>query len=376
MQPEYLDLWWYGHSDLPLKAQLAWLEGQRLLALLAERAKQKGWDIPAPLTSAARQARYRTAARQALVIKQLTMLGQVAQHLDIPIISVKGLAVAQTYPDAALRPANDIDLLVPETAAADLVTALKAQGYTLTVTGQRGWHLPPLTPPQAGLRIEVHTALWRAHGTIHFTYEEWRDTLSPWESFPGLWLPDPVQHWVYLVAHAFVSHGFDIGLLPLADFKFWTASWDAAAWQRCAAAATNRHLSHAVSLALALTEWFWDEPWAEVIRTAFPAPPAALLENTKRILTEPTVRKLPRVWRDLEARDWRSWLRYISIVLFGDPAVRVGLTPTEKLLFFLRRPAAMIRNHGRNVQRLLRRSQNADKNWQAQKEVQTWLAER
>ncbi len=375
MQLEYLNLWWHGHADLPLEAQLSWLEGHRLTALLTHRAAQAGWKLPPLLQAAGRRARYQTAARQTLVTKQLTELGELAQQLDIPIISVKGLAVAQTYPDPALRLSNDIDILIPESAATTLTQALKAQGYTLTVTGRRGWHLPPLHPPQAGLRVEVHTALFRAHGEVRFTYEEWQDTLIPWEEFPGLWLPDPAQHWVYLVAHAFVNHGLDTGLLPLADFKYWTAKWDRATWQRCAEIAAERKLSHAAGLALAMSAWFWNEPWAQEISTLFPTPSDSLLETAQNIAGGEMVRKLPRVWRDLDARDWRGWLRYINMVLLGDPAVRVGLSPTEKLLFYLRRPTALIREHGKDVWRLLRRSKSTNDSWHAQQELQTWLAE-
>jgi len=59
-------------------------------------------------------------------------LGEVFDILDddIPIIVLKGAAIAQTvYPDIGLRHMQDIDLLVPEVKLPDIVKLLESMGY-------------------------------------------------------------------------------------------------------------------------------------------------------------------------------------------------------------------------------------------------------
>ena len=95
---EELSLWWRGESDQSLPKLLAWATAHRLLPLLAWRANQQGWSLPTPLARAAQQARYQNQAQQALALRQLEGLGQLAQRLDIPIVLVKGPVVAQGIP--------------------------------------------------------------------------------------------------------------------------------------------------------------------------------------------------------------------------------------------------------------------------------------
>ena len=87
----------------------------RLEPLLAWNFERQRWPVPDFIAQAWRSARrdalYRALAQQAalrLVLDRLAKAG-------IAAVALKGVALAwRHYPEAALRPMRDIDLLVPE----------------------------------------------------------------------------------------------------------------------------------------------------------------------------------------------------------------------------------------------------------------------
>lgn len=370
-----LALWWRGEAAEPWLPLIAWARGQRLLPLLAWRAQRQGWALPQDVLDMARQARFRTEAHQALAARQLHALGELAEQLNLPLVVVKGAAMAQAYPHPWQRAYNDIDLLVAPETAPPLLDALRARGYHAIEEslGDRAWHLPGLSPAQGGLKLEIHTALAREHGNPTFTLAQWHERLIPWDAFPGLWLPDPVDHHLYNVHHAIVHHSFNLGLLPLADFKFWTQDWDAALWERLAQRAAEFELAHVVGLALALTAWFWDEPWPDAVAARFSVPPEAVLATMQRVASGELVQKMPHVWRDMPSRSLGGWLRYARLILLGDPATRVEATFKERLLFLLRRPFRLMHNHGATLWRLARGDTHTREVWRTEQQLQEWM---
>ncbi len=371
----YLALWQHGHLLASERHLLAWAQAQRLLPLLLWRAQQAGWELPAAVVQAARAARYRVQAHHLLAEAQLRALGEVAQELRIPLVLVKGACVAHAYPETWLRSYNDIDLLIAEENLVVFLPLVFDLGYTWleAATGQRGWHLPPLTPQSAGLKLEVHTALAREKGRDLFTCAQWSTGLRPFDPFPGLWIPDPVDHALYLIHHAVVHHALAMGLLHIVDLKFWTQAWGESEWQALETQARVLDLHRATGLALALAAWAWDTPWPAEVQQRFPVPPEAILTTTQRIVTGESVQKLPYVQRDLSERSLRGWIKYASLVLFGDPAVRQTLPRREKFRFYLHRPFQLLSNHGPTLWRLARGDRQTRDAWQVQQSLQTWL---
>ncbi len=373
MTEELLSLWWHGESDQPAPKLLAWATAHRLLPLIEWRANQRGWSLPTPLPRAAQQARYQNQAQQALALRQLKELGQLAQRLDMPIILVKGAVVAQRYPSPWMRVYKDIDLLVAPSDASPLVAALRAEGYQMETSGMRRWHMPPLLPKQPGLLIEVHTSLVRNFDD--FTFERWRDRLQNWNLFPSIQAPHPVDHFLYLIAHAMITHRLNAGLLSLADLKFWTADWSETEWHALAARAEAAQMTHVVGLALSLAEWFWDEAWPSEVAMLFPSPPAEVLTTAQRVICGELVQRMPAIWRDLPSRDLRGVLSYARVVLFGDSPARRQLQGWEKVAFLFRRPFGLLKHHGPALWRLLTRESGTQSAWKAQRQLYDWLTE-
>lgn len=322
-----------------------------------------------------REARYREQARQTLAEGQLRALGALAQSLNIPVVLVKGASVARAYPEPWMRPYTDIDLLVAEAHLADFLAAMTAQDYTWmeTVVGQRSWHAPPLAPKNTGVNVEVHTALAREREQALFTFEQWRDTLQPWTSAPGLRVPDPVDHAIYLVHHAVVHHELTLGLLLFADLHFWTQRWEIHAWQQLATKASSVGLRRATGLALALTAWVWDTAWTAEVQQLFPFPSDEVLRAAQYIVIGVDVQKMPGVWRDLTERNARGLLKYLSLILLGDPDTRRALPWKDRARFYLRRPFQLLRNHALTFWRLARGERRTRAAWQMQRQLQQWI---
>ena len=103
---------------------------QRLEPLLCWQAERGGWALPETVAAAWRSARRDAAiaalAQQAALRLALARLGEAG----IAAVALKGVALAwRHYPEAALRPMRDIDLLVPHARAIEAFAVLTAAGF-------------------------------------------------------------------------------------------------------------------------------------------------------------------------------------------------------------------------------------------------------
>ena len=145
-----LELWSGVDRLIDRASGLDALTAHRLHLLAADRWMRIGRPVPDTLI-----AERRGAALLPLVAGIL--LQKIRDACDGPIVLLKGPDVAAYYPDPALRPFRDLDLLVPDAAAVH--DALLAAGFEVTgderlYTGIH--HLRPLFSPKLPLLIEVH----------------------------------------------------------------------------------------------------------------------------------------------------------------------------------------------------------------------------
>lgn len=360
----YARFWRTGEVAIPADALIAWARAQRLLPLIGWRAEREGWTLPDALRDATQGARYRQAAKQTLVDRQLRSLAALVRETSLNVAVVKGPVVAEAYPSPELRPHGDIDLFVTEAETLELVDLLHRAGYQAKVIGDRSTHLPPMEPPDAGLRVEVHGLPY-----AHFDFAP----LQRWTAYPGLWRPDPVAHFVYLAHHAVERHELHSGLLHLIDLKFWTAAWTSEEWRRARALAEVLGHRRMVGLALALLPLAWPGEDLALPHDLFPAPPEQVLAAGARIVFGHEPGLMPHLGRDLHERTLRGWLRYAQLVLLGDPQVRRGLPWTEKVRFYLRRPFRLLKNYAPLFLRLLRGDRKSRDALQRQRDLMAWV---
>ncbi len=163
------------------------------------------------------------------------LLDVLAEPPAIPVVVLKGMALAiSLYPDPALRPMNDIDVLVPIERIEEAARRMQTSGRRLVSTGRpaevaiaHGGELffDDLTssPP---LRIELHMAPWNfmpPHAAAAMVWFWQHATMVRWQEYSFLAL-DPTAQLLHLAAHL-VHHGgskqapllwsFDIHLLCL-----------------------------------------------------------------------------------------------------------------------------------------------------------------
>ncbi len=115
--------------------------------------------LPPWVSKALRSSYYQAARRNALLYDELTAIVRAFDEAEIPVILLKGAALAQgTYGNVALRPMGDLDLLVRSDMMAQAEALLSLRGY-LVLDGSDS-HLRHMTlrHPQSssGTHVEVH----------------------------------------------------------------------------------------------------------------------------------------------------------------------------------------------------------------------------
>ena len=126
-------------------------------------------------------------------------------------------------------------------------------------------------------------------------------------------------------------------------------------------------------LALALTAWFWDEPWPARVAERFPPPEPRVFDLGKQLVVGELGGRTPRLWRDLPEKSVRGWLRYGWLLLRGNPDALRSLSWSQRLRFYLLRPFSLLKFHGPTLWRLLRGDRRTRATLHAQDTLTDWL---
>lgn len=211
-------------EDWSLLADIAQREG---VAPLLHYSLDTGGGLEAPddVRQSLRDAYHSTGVANMLQYDELAQIvEELQQDGEPPLVLLKGAALAETiYPNIALRPFGDLDLLLREESLAGAVRALKAGGY-----------VEPYPDLSRGLNALVghHVHLLRTDGTrstaveLHWSLiggrHDWRTPRLPWfwEQTEPLQLPSspesspqslltltPTANLLFLSAHLMLQHG-------------------------------------------------------------------------------------------------------------------------------------------------------------------------
>ena len=134
-------------------------------AVMASAALQPACE-PAVLEPL-RLAYYANSARNAVLFQELECILQLLDKAGIPVIVLKGAWLAhQLYQDVALRPMNDLDLLVEKGDLDRAVALLYAAGYRRLAVfqndafeNQLGHAVHLVHPGKPGVEVEIHWQL-------------------------------------------------------------------------------------------------------------------------------------------------------------------------------------------------------------------------
>lgn len=252
-----------------------------LLHWQAER-RHKALSIP-PELRARWKAAFVASSRQQLGMQY--EIRTLSRHLDaagIPSILLKGSFLAfHAYPDAALRPLRDIDILVPEDRVLEAYRLMLSGGATPSVDeaqldvvlGGDEHHLPPLVTARRFAIVEIHRQIQSFSAAPkgrdpRLLADLWSARSSLRVAGVPIGYPSPTDMLLHLVLHAAQNHDLNNGPLTLPDIAFLLRS-QAIDWRRLWASAHRLRVERAATLLLDLTVRYWGAlpiEWAEGTR--------------------------------------------------------------------------------------------------------------
>lgn len=240
---------------------------------------------------AARRAGAAQALRAAGELRRVVALLAAEGHAPI---ALKGAWLAwHAYPEPALRPMRDLDLLLPAGTALAAFRCLERHGYRSHGHGhlpaaeaaRLSKHMPPLLAP-SGVWIELHQRLAEPPGRM-----DHRAPLAPLAgaaaraiTADGIRYLEPTDLVAHLAIHAAYDHRLDCGPLLLTDMVYAVAA-SPIDWDRFWADAAREGWERGARLVLQLAAQF--APDAPIV---FPSgqtpPPAALIALAPDLLLQ------------------------------------------------------------------------------------------
>ncbi len=182
--------------------------------------------LKAVLNTAYKKTSFRALRVQQCLINTHRILGQ--HH--IPYMALKGIYLAfHAYPQAALRPMRDLDILVPEGQALEAFYLLLSKGFNRmpNCLGSPEFalkmkhQLPPLIDPVTQMVVELHNRLGDPnHLTISVDEGLWSRSIQKLIGNELISFESPVDLLLHLIQHAAYHHRFDNGPLLLTDITF------------------------------------------------------------------------------------------------------------------------------------------------------------
>lgn len=198
----------------------------RLQPLLHHRHRDNP-DIPAEIRAAWRTAHRASALAALQLAADLRDACALLDAAGLRPIALKGAWLAwHAYPQAALRPMRDIDLLLTPETVVEGFECLQAAGYTLIGPQELAMadavrldkHMPPLLTPH-GTVLELHQRLWEIDGRMDHAAPAAAERAIGQRAIEagGLRFIHPQDLLAHLIIHAAYDHRLDCGPLVLAD---------------------------------------------------------------------------------------------------------------------------------------------------------------
>lgn len=196
-------------SEWDLFSRMAEAEG--VAPLLYWKGSHSGRWATAPdiVRAQLSAAYYGSAGYNLLLSAELSRILAAFQVAAIPVVVLKGAALVPClYPDPALRPMNDLDLLVPPGALDDALSALHRCGFFIQNVTH---HVTLIGGATQEITVELHWSVGvsqQAH--LNESARQWF-----WQRTQAFTLPagseglsfQPAAQLLYLAAHLILKHG-------------------------------------------------------------------------------------------------------------------------------------------------------------------------
>lgn len=243
------------------------------------RGSRGDFPCPQPVMQELHQVHQSNAIRNLLLYQELKKIIQAADEEGIPVIVLKGAALAiSVYSNIALRPMIDIDLLLHQEHLEQMDAIMRQLGYESNIddtwTEKKHHHLPSyirhpydveihwnLAPPDAPVTLDL-SGIWDRARRLQI------------DDVPALMLA-PEDLIIHLCLHASVNHLFRIRpLRSLCDIAETIHYYhEDINWQKMHQWASDAQMGGYIALTLTLAKRILDIPLKEdVLRGFYPTP--------------------------------------------------------------------------------------------------------
>jgi hypothetical protein len=191
------------------------------------------------------------AERRAQVIREVA---SAFGAREVRAALIKGAAYAGTiYPDAAERPMQDVDLLVPRAQLADAVRVMQELGFERVGMARKlSGYYHAIVFARDGLMVELHRSIVQVYRTDLRIGDLWRRArLDPHGS--GAWRLDPVDELLVCAVHV-ARHELAVPVLNYVDVARQWDAFDQQTRESVHARANTYRIARAVAAVLAMTE--------------------------------------------------------------------------------------------------------------------------
>jgi len=322
--PEFETLTAENWADLAAMAEL-----HRLGPLLHKRCVE-AQAIPAQHRSAW-QENYRAARLTAMALDaDLRDCVALLEAGGFAPVALKGAFLARhAYPDPALRPMRDLDLLLPKDEVLAAYSLLLASGYSqldaakipLEQVIRLEQHMPALQMPRGSV-LELHMRVSELAGRLEYATPAGNEAalIARAVCVDGLRFPDPTDMLAHLVTHAVYGHRFDCGPLLLSDVH-WLIAGHRIDWSRFWAEARSGEWERGASLVIALVRDYHSVAAVPAHGDEPPAPRAAILDLARDLLLQDyQAKKFARTAAAMLTGGWRHVLRRSAGTVAADGA--------------------------------------------------------
>lgn len=235
-------------ADWRLLAPMAKLEGVApLLYRTLQHAAVPTLKVPAKILAYLASEYYRTAAQNMLLYQALDPILAALQTANIPVIVLKGAALAYPYySDVALRPMIDIDLMVTGIELQRATCCLQNLGYRKAypelvpeISRFIGHHYYLESSSVQGFAIELHWGFVASDTDIRSLDLKWFwNQVESWEiqelhiNMAGIFVLNTVANLLYLSAHLIRQHDeHQARLIWYTDlYRIITHDWEKLDW--------------------------------------------------------------------------------------------------------------------------------------------------
>jgi Uncharacterised nucleotidyltransferase len=210
-------------------------------------------QVPGAVLGALAETFRKQTMRALLLQAQIARLHCILEDRGIRAVFLKGAYLAfHAYPNAALRPMRDLDILVPKHAALDAFDALLHAGFVRhrlspgspLAALECAKHLPSLVSPLGRVSVELHTRLTDPESDRERPRLDPADRPETWDRLihgdvagERIAYLAPTDQLLHLIIHAVYDHQLNCGPLVLTDIAElirstaieWPLFWELAA---------------------------------------------------------------------------------------------------------------------------------------------------